>query len=62
MKKFTLLAAAVLALASMLASAQSLADTQTLWAKLVMNTANQQSYTRDETQRQRRRAVEGEPN
>lgn len=45
MKKFTLLAAAVLASASMLASAQSLADTQTLWAKLVMNTANQQSYT-----------------
>lgn len=45
MKKFTLLAAAVLASASMLASAQTLADTQTKWAKLVMNTANQQSYT-----------------
>ena len=35
----------MLASVSMLASAQSLADTQTLWAKLVMNTDNQQSYT-----------------
>ncbi len=45
MKKITLLAAAVLASTSMLASAQSLADTQTLWAKFVKNTQNEQSLT-----------------
>lgn len=45
MKKFTLLATAVLASASMLAGAQSLADTQTLWAKFVKNTQNEQSLT-----------------
>ena len=46
MKKFTLLTAAVLASASMLASAQFLADnTQTLWAKFVKNTQNEQSLT-----------------
>ncbi len=45
MKKFTLLAVAVLASASMLASAQSLGGTQTLWAKFVKNTQNEQALT-----------------
>ena len=45
MKKFTLLAVAVLASASMLASAQSLNGTQTLWAKFVKNTQNEQALT-----------------
>ncbi|MBQ6647466.1 MAG: Ig-like domain-containing protein [Muribaculaceae bacterium] len=45
MKKITLLAVAVLASASMLASAQSLNGTQTLWAKFVKNTQNEQALT-----------------
>jgi len=45
MKKITLLAAAVLASVSMLVSAQSLSDTQTLWAKFVKNTNDVQAMT-----------------
>lgn len=45
MKKNTLLAVAVLASASMLASAQSLGGTQTLWAKFVKNNQNEQALT-----------------
>lgn len=44
MKKISTLLAVALASASML-TAQSLSDTQTLWAKFVTNSENQQSYT-----------------
>ncbi|MBR1803875.1 MAG: Ig domain-containing protein [Muribaculaceae bacterium] len=45
MKKISTLLAVALASTSMLMSAQSLSDTQTLWAKFVTNSGNQQAYT-----------------
>ncbi|MBR1475830.1 MAG: Ig-like domain-containing protein [Muribaculaceae bacterium] len=45
MKKIYTLTLALLASTSMLAGAQSLSDTETLWAKFVSNSANQQSLT-----------------